>query len=211
MSLTNFLFTELSSFSSKRSSVYWTCIRGFTPEKLFCSKTKHWVELCFWWVRRWTMSVALRIHSSLCKITRIRSLISKYWMVFRGLHKSRSSIPSWARPWHSATSSHRALCEGCYALLIKTGRKRCDAKEDASLQKEWKMRCWQEGGVVSAKAHLSRLIAISLSLGASPCQTSSTHLTFSSWALVNLRAWKHSAAVILADPLSAFSEWWQFC
>lgn len=89
MSLTNVLFTELSSFSSECSSVYWTGIRGFTPVKLFCSKTKHQVKLCFSWIRRWTMSVALRIHSSLCKITRICSRVSKYWIVFRGLHKSK--------------------------------------------------------------------------------------------------------------------------
>lgn len=144
------VFTELAS-------------EVLTPVKLSCSKTKHRVKLCFWWIRHWTMSVALRIHSSLCKITRICSCISKYWIVFRGLHKSRSSVPSQACLWHLATSSHRALFEGCYVLLIKTGRKRCDAKEDAGLQKEWKMRCWQEGGVVSVEAHLSSLILILLS------------------------------------------------
>lgn len=72
MSLTNVLFTELSSFSSKCSSVYWTGIRGFTPVKLFCftpvnlfcSKIKHQVKLCFWWIRYWARSAALRILSS---------------------------------------------------------------------------------------------------------------------------------------------------
>lgn len=144
------VFTELAS-------------EVLAPVMLFCSKTKHWVELCFWWIRHWTMSMALRIHSSLCKITRICSCVSKYWIIFRGLYKSRSSVPSRACLWHLATSSHRVLCEGCYVLLIKTGRKRCDAKEDAGLQKEWKIKWWQEGGVVSAEARLSSLILILLS------------------------------------------------
>lgn len=82
------------------------------------------------------MLVVLRIHSSLCKITRNCSHLSKCLIAFRHLDKSRNSIPSLARLWRFATSSHRVLFEGCYGLLIKTGRKRCDAKEDAGLQKE---------------------------------------------------------------------------
>lgn len=79
--------------------------------------------------------MVLRIHSSLCGITRNCSHVSKYLIVF-DLDRSRNSIPSLARLWHLAISLRRVLFEGCYALLIKTGRKRCDAKEDAGLQKE---------------------------------------------------------------------------
>lgn len=79
------------------------------------------------------MLVVLGIHSSLQNNQKLQP---KYLIVFRHLDKSRNSIPSSARLWPFATSSHRVLFEGCYTLLIKTGRKRCDAKEDAGLQKE---------------------------------------------------------------------------
>jgi len=82
------------------------------------------------------MLVVLGIHSSLCKLTTNCSHVTKYLTVFRHLDKSRNNIPSLAHLWRFATSSHRMLFEGCSALLIKTGRKRSDAKEDAGLQNE---------------------------------------------------------------------------
>ena len=155
--------------------------------------------------------MVFRIRSPLCKIMRNCSHVSKYLIVFGHLDKSRNSIPSLTDLWRFATSSHRVLFEGCYALLIKTGRKRSDAKEDAGLQKRMKneMLAGRGGGKGWGSFVQSDTDPCCLQ-PVFPCQIRSTDLIFSSLAVVNLRAWKHSAVVTLAGSFNALSERWQF-
>lgn len=100
-------------------------------------------------------------------------------------------------PCHTGCSLRVAMLR-----FIKTGRNRCDAKEDAGLQKEWKMRCWQDGGRGDGKCWGSLVQSYTEPCCLHPmfpCQIRSTDLTFFSSAVVNRGALKHSAVVTLAD------------